>query len=86
VGTKTLVNASGPCAKRGSTSNTTRYWLACVNNGRNLPLAERTIECVIYIGYAYAEPARRIAIDFKVGLQAAVLEIARHVGELRQLA
>ena len=49
---------------------------------RDLPLAERVVERVVDHLRRDAEPRRRVAIDRQIGLQAAVLLIARDVAQL----
>jgi hypothetical protein len=52
---------------------------------RDLPLAKRTVERVVDVRHGHAEPARRVAVDLQERLQAAILQVARHVGQLRQI-
>ena len=55
-------------------------------DGRDQPLAERIVERVVDGRDADAEAAGGIAIDVEEGLEAAVLQIAGHVGQLRATA
>ena len=67
------------------TSSTTRYWLDCVKIVEIEPLAERVVQRVVDRGRRDAEAAGGRAVDVDVRLQAAVLQVAGDVGELRQL-
>ena len=53
---------------------------------RDQALAERVVERVVDRRRRDAEPARRVAVDLDVGLQAVVLQVAGDVGELRHAA
>ena len=54
-------------------------------DGGNQPLAEGVVQRVVDGRGRYAEPARGIAVDLHIGLQAAVLQVAGDVGELWNL-
>jgi len=53
---------------------------------RHQPLPERVVERVVHGRGRNAEAARGGAVDVDEYLQATVLQIGRHVGELGQLA
>ena len=55
-------------------------------DGRDEALAERVVERVVDRRRRDAEPARRVAVDVDVRLQALVLQVARDVGELAAAA
>ena len=52
---------------------------------RDQPLPERVVERIVDRRHAHAQPARRVAIDGEEGLQPAILQVARHVGQRRDL-
>ena len=54
-------------------------------DGRHETLSERVVQRVVDRRRRDAEPARGRAVEVDVGLQAAVLEIAGDIGELRHL-
>ena len=54
-------------------------------DGRDQPLAEGVVERIVDGRRCDAEPARGVAVDLHIGLQALVLQVAGDVGELRNL-
>ena len=79
------LSAAGPRWNSGSTSSTTRYWFDLREDRRDQALAEGVVERVVDRGRRDAETAGGRAVELDVGLQAAVLQVARDVGELRRL-